>query len=504
MEHGSATQFLECSDLLGETRVAGLDAGGVPDNGFSLRQEAEDGGGHGNPVVAVAVDLGPDERTTAFDQQSVRFFLHRDSEKAEILCDHGEAIAFLVAKFRGVADFRRSLREGRGDGENGDFVDQVGDFLSCHLGGFQAVASNDGDGAEGFRGGLFHFFHDACPHPEKGGDEGRPGGVESDVAEGEFRAGETGCENHPKGGGGEITRHIQLGALETLGAVEDDRFVFIPEAGPEGGEEAFRVVTGEGGFGEDGFPGGLQGGEQNAGFDLSTGDLAGEVDCPEIVSTKGEWGTVSRALTNQFGTELAQRFGNPFHGTTGEGGVSEQTGGEREACDDAGEEADGGATVPAVDRFGGREEFACPALDQDLVRRDTIDATTQRLHGVEGREAVFPGEKSAKPGGAGGETAEHDSPMGNAFVPRDGELRIEFADGADFQPAHGVGSVRRTCAASSKSFVRAVASPFSSAVVRRAREVPNVFREARISERFPRRISDQREAGPPAMRVVSR
>jgi hypothetical protein len=140
-----------------------------------------------------------------------------------------------------------------------------------------------------------------------------------------------------------------------LGAVEDERFIFVSETGSESGEEAFRVVAGQGGFGENSFSRGLEGGEENTGFHLSTGDLAGEADCFEAGSTNGERGTVSCAFTNQFGAKLAERFGNSFHRATGERGISEKAGGKREASNDTGEESHGGAAVTAVDWLGGRK-----------------------------------------------------------------------------------------------------------------------------------------------------
>ena len=117
----------------------------------------------------------------------------------------------------------------------------------------------DGDRAERFGGGLLDFFHEACAHAEEGGEEGGAGGVEADATQGEARAWEASGEDDPKGGGGEVARDIKFGGFEALGSVKDNGFLFETEAGTEGGEKAFSMITGEGGFVEDGFAVGLKG-----------------------------------------------------------------------------------------------------------------------------------------------------------------------------------------------------------------------------------------------------
>jgi len=90
---------------------------------------------------------------------------------------------------------------------------------------------------------------------------------------------------------------------------------------------------------------------------------------------------------------------------------------------------------------------------------------------VQRGEAIFAGEEAAKPSGAGGESAQHDTAVGDAFVAWNGELGLEFADGTNFDLAHGAGRLRRMWAAFSKILVKPAESLFSMAAVSWVREV---------------------------------
>jgi len=130
VKHKSATDFLQKGDLLSESRVAGFDAGGVFDESAAFGEEAEDGGGHGDAMVAVAFDLGSDKSATAFDEEAIRFFFDGNAEEAKVLSDDGKAITFFVAEFAGVTDFGYSFGESGGGGKNRNFVDEIRNFLA--------------------------------------------------------------------------------------------------------------------------------------------------------------------------------------------------------------------------------------------------------------------------------------------------------------------------------------------------------------------------------------
>ncbi len=115
---------------MSESWVAGFDAGGVFDEGAAFSEEAEDGGGHSDAMVAMAFDLGSDKSAAALDEEAIRFFFDGNAEEAKVLSDDGEAIAFFVAEFPGVTDFGGSFGESGGGGENRNFVDEIRNFFA--------------------------------------------------------------------------------------------------------------------------------------------------------------------------------------------------------------------------------------------------------------------------------------------------------------------------------------------------------------------------------------
>jgi hypothetical protein len=301
----------------------------------------------------------------------------------------------------------------------------------------------DGDRAERLRGGLLYFFHEACTHAEEGGEEGGAGGVEADAPQGEARAWEASGEDDPKGGGGEVARDIKFGGFEALGSVKDNGILFETEAGTEGGEKTFGMIAGKGGLVEGGFAVGLEGSEEKAGFDLGTGDGAGEVGGVEMGAVDVERGAVVGTCAKNFGSELAQRIGDTSHGSARKRGIAEETSLKRLACDDSREEAHGGATVAAIDGFGRSEELSSTAFDKNFIGGDSVDATTEGLKGMKSGEAIFARQKATEAGCARGETAEDDSSVGNAFVARDGEFGIQATEWTDFEVTHEEKRVRR-------------------------------------------------------------
>jgi hypothetical protein len=302
----------------------------------------------------------------------------------------------------------------------------------------------DGNGSERFGGGLLDFFHETCAHAEQGGEEGGAGGVQANATQGESRSWKASGEDDPKSGGREVARDIEFGGFEALGSVKDSRFFFETKASTKGGEKAFSMIAGESGFVEDGFAVSLEGGEEKAGFDLGTGDGAGEVGGVKLGAVDVERGPVVGTCAKNFGSELAQRIGDTSHGSTSEGGITEKTSLKRLACDDSRKEAHSGAAVAAIDGFGGSEELSSTTFDENFIRGDSVDAATEGLKGMKSGEAIFAREEATEAGCAVGEAAENDSAVGNAFVARDGELGIKSTEGTDFEVTHGEERARRT------------------------------------------------------------
>jgi hypothetical protein len=225
--------------------------------------------------------------------------------------------------------------------------------------------------------------------------------------------------------------------------VKDNRFFFETEAGTKGGEKAFSMIAGESGFVEDGFSVGLEGGEEKAGFDLGTGDSAGEVCGVELGAVDVERGSIVSTFAENFGSELAQRIGDTSHRSAGKRGIAEETSLKRLSCDNSRKEAHSGAAVAAIDGFGGSEELSSTTFDENFIRGNSIDAATEGLKGMKSGEAIFAREEATEAGCAGGEAAENDSAVGNAFVARDREFSIQATEGTDFEITHGVGRARR-------------------------------------------------------------
>jgi hypothetical protein len=71
-------------EVVGESGVGGVHAVGVADDGFALGEKSGDGEGHGDAVIAEAVDHGS-AAAAAFDFHAVLEFLHVGSHGAEVV-----------------------------------------------------------------------------------------------------------------------------------------------------------------------------------------------------------------------------------------------------------------------------------------------------------------------------------------------------------------------------------------------------------------------------------
>lgn len=166
--------------MVGEAGVGGVDAIGAVDDGFSGGEEAGDGKGHGDAVISVGVDGCTFEWGAAVDGHAVGEFLDLDAHFAESLDGGGDAIGFLYAEFFGVADVCGALCEGGGDGDDGDFIDEVGDFLREEGGAGEGCAV-EFNVADGFTTGAVEDFGHFCAHAGEDFEDGGAGGIEADV-----------------------------------------------------------------------------------------------------------------------------------------------------------------------------------------------------------------------------------------------------------------------------------------------------------------------------------
>lgn len=84
---------------------------------------------HGDPVVSVAGQFRTFQSRAAADDHSVVKFFNSCAHRPEVGRRGGDPVRLLHPQFTGVADDKIAVRQGSRYGENGDFINQVGDFL---------------------------------------------------------------------------------------------------------------------------------------------------------------------------------------------------------------------------------------------------------------------------------------------------------------------------------------------------------------------------------------
>jgi hypothetical protein len=174
------------------------------------------------------------------DGHAVVVFGDGDAEGAQVGGHGGDAVGFLDAQFVGVADFGVALGQRAGHGDDGQFVDDVGDFRA---GNFRAaqLASVDADGAERFAGGI-GCFRDMGAHAQQHAEQAGAGAVEAEVGDGQVGAGHGGGGGDPEGGGGKVARHVEVAPVQPRASAHPDR----PALGHRGEvDDGRRVEMGE-------------------------------------------------------------------------------------------------------------------------------------------------------------------------------------------------------------------------------------------------------------------
>lgn len=269
-------------------------------------------------MVAVGVEFGGVEWVAAFDFHAVFEFLDLGTHGAEVVDDGGDAIGFLDAEFAGVADGGFALGEGGGDGDDGDFVDEVGDFL-WEEGGSGEGSAVDFDVADGFAFGLVEGVDHAGSHAAEDVEDGGAGGVEADVVDDESGAGEGGCGDEPEGGGGDVSGDGEVAGFGGLSAVDGDGVGVAAGGDAEGGEHALGVVAGFCGLCDGGFALGEEAGEEDGAFDLGGGDGHFVGDGLEFGAVDEEWGAAGFfAFGFDVCAHLGEWDGDAAHGAGGE------------------------------------------------------------------------------------------------------------------------------------------------------------------------------------------
>ncbi len=117
----------ERGQILGELGIGAGDRTPVPHQRLPLARVGGDRAGHGDAVVAVAVELGG-TRTAAPDGEPVVVGLDAHTETGEQIAHGRDPVALLHPELGGVADLGEALGERGGDRQRGDLVDHPGDL----------------------------------------------------------------------------------------------------------------------------------------------------------------------------------------------------------------------------------------------------------------------------------------------------------------------------------------------------------------------------------------
>lgn len=422
--------------MVREGGVAGVDAAGVENPGGALGKKAQDGEGHGDAMISETVHGGTGDGFAALDDHSIRPLFDGNTEFAEVGGDGGNAVGFFNPELGGIADFRNAFRKGKGNGEDGEFVNDVGDFVPADAGRFEVTAFFHDEGSGGFAAGGLDRLVNECAHAEENPNEAGAGGVEADVGQGDGTLREGGSGDQPEGSGGEIAGDIYVFGMETVLAEDGGLKSGFLDGAVKVLEHPLGVVSGRAGLDHGGLAFRLKSSEENAGFELGAGDWGLVGDGGEGGSMHGERRAEIGPFALDFGTHLSQGLDDPLHGTRRERGVAVEMGAERLPSDQSGQKSHGGPGVAAINGFAGREEGPVAAGDFQRGFIETLDLRPKSLHGAKGTEAVFTGQEIGHAGGAGGESGEHDGAVGDAFIAGDVEDGVDCFDRLDREFLH--------------------------------------------------------------------
>ena len=283
------------------------------DDGLAFGEKAGDGEGHGDAVVAKALHGGAVERCAAEDFQPVFGLGDLCAHGAEIRRDGGEAVGFFHAELAGVGNHRRAMGEGGGHGEDGEFIDDIGDLATADDRAFQSRAL-DVHGAERLGFLALDDFADVGAHPDEDAEDAGARLIESDVFNEQLRARLRGGGDHPEGGAGNIAGHREIARFRGEAAVDRDGEFLPLRADEKILEHPLGVVAALRGLGDAGPAIGEKSREEHGAFDLRAGHGGGVVQRGELAAFNDERGTISGAFSANLRAHLPERFDDPLHG----------------------------------------------------------------------------------------------------------------------------------------------------------------------------------------------
>ena len=360
-------------------------------------------------MIAAGVDSGSVEGLAAGDVETVVELLDFCAHGAEVGGDQRDAVGFFDAQFFRVANADAVLREGADGGEDGQLVDELRGERAGDGGAGEAVGRRvDLDGANELV--IFGFeVEDADVGAERGEDveERGAGGVEAEVVEDEVRAREESGGAQEEGGGGDVAGDGGFDGVELLAPGDGDGVFGAVDGGAEGTKGELAVIAGADGFVDGGGATGLESGKEDCSFDLGAGDRCGVVDGGERRAVDDDGGVAVGEF--ELCAHLRQRLADALHGAAAERFVAGEGKGSGRVGDlggeEAGEHADGGAGVAAVEGLARGAEVARGTGDfyGAAVARHLC---TEGGDAGEGGCAVGSGREIGEARGAFGESAE--------------------------------------------------------------------------------------------------
>jgi hypothetical protein len=298
-------------------------------------KETGNGEGHGDAVVAKAIDGGTLELGPADDLHAIVELGDGDAHAAEVIGYGGDAVCLLHAELSGIADAGRAVGQCSGHGEDGEFINHIGDFGSTDDGAVEITAFDD-DIAADFATGVCLGAGDLGAHAEEDGNNAGAGGIEPDIGEGDLSVGDGGSRYHPEGGAGDVTWHGDIHGLRLLTAVDGDGVVLLEPLDAEVGHEALGVVAGLDGLHDAGLARGKEACQEDGAFHLSTGHGEAVSDGLQLAAADLQRSTDFITLAFHFRTHEAEGIRHTLHRSLRERGIACEGGGERLPSQDAG------------------------------------------------------------------------------------------------------------------------------------------------------------------------
>ena len=250
----------------------------------------------------------------------------------------------------------------------------------------------------------------------------------------DVRAGHDRRGDEERRGRREVPRDLDAAELEPFGGVNRDALRAALEASPGPLEHAFRVVTRRHGLHDRRLRAlGVEAGEEHRRLDLRGGDRKGVVDGRDAAALDDQRRVAVRRLDPR--SHTPERLGDALHRARRERLVADELEAPAVPREDAREQPHEGSCVPAVDRRVRHTETAeADAVDGERVDVLLDDLGAERAHRRDRRLRVRRAPEPGDLGGAVADRADHDRPVRDRLVSRDGHVPFQGRHGLDAHP----------------------------------------------------------------------